>query len=121
IRFERNPMRLSPFFIPMLIANMASGHVAMRYGLVGPSSSVVTACATGSGNIGDAFRMIQRGEAEVMFAGGTEAPITPMGIGGFAVMKALSDRKSTRLNSSHVKISYAAFCLKKKNARRIHV
>src|SRR5690606_19131192 len=92
IRFERNPMRLSPFFIPMLIANMASGHVAMRYGLIGPSSSVVTACATGSGNIGDAFRMIQRGEAEVMFAGGTEAPITPMGIGGFAVMKALSTR-----------------------------
>lgn len=92
IRFERNPMRLSPFFIPMLIANMASGHVAMRYGLIGPSSSVVTACATGSGNIGDAFRMIQRGEADVMFAGGTEAPITPMGIGGFAVMKALSTR-----------------------------
>ena len=92
IRFERNPMRLSPFFIPMLIADMASGHVAMRYGLIGPSSSVVTACATGSGNIGDAFRMIQRGEAEVMFAGGTEAPITPMGIGGFAVMKALSTR-----------------------------
>ena len=92
LRFERNPMRMSPFFIPMLIANMASGHVAMRYGLIGPSSSVVTACATGSGNIGDAFRMIQRGEAEVMFAGGTEAPITPMGIGGFAVMKALSTR-----------------------------
>src|SRR5690606_18240913 len=89
---DRGPMRMSPFFIPMLIANMASGHVAMRYGLTGPSSSVVTACATGSGNIGDAFRMIQRGEAEVMFAGGTEAPITPMGIGGFAVMKALSTR-----------------------------
>ncbi len=95
IRFDRNPMRMSPFFIPMLIANMASGHVAMRYNLLGPSSTVVTACATGSGNIGDAFRIIQRGEAEVMLTGGTEAPITPMGIGGFAVMKALSTRNDS--------------------------
>ena len=62
-RFERNPMRMSPFFIPMLIANMAAGHVAMRYGLLGPSSTVVTACATASGNIGDAFRIVQRREA----------------------------------------------------------
>ncbi len=92
---DRGPMRMSPFFIPMLIANMASGHVAMRYGLTGPSSSVVTACATGSGNIGDAFRMIQRGDADVMFAGGTEACVTPMGIGGFAVMKALSTRNDS--------------------------
>lgn len=95
IRFERSPMRMSPFFIPMLIANMASGHVAMRYGLLGPSSTVVTACATGSGNIGDAFHIIQRGEADVMLTGGTEAPITPMGIGGFAVMKALSTRNDS--------------------------
>ena len=94
-RFERNPMRMSPFFIPMMIANMASGHVAMRYGLLGPSSSVVTACATGSGAVGDAFRVIQRGEAEVMFAGGAEACVTPMGIGGFAVMKALSTRNDS--------------------------
>ncbi len=92
---ERGAMRMSPFFIPMLIANMASGHVAMRYGLTGPSSSVVTACATGSGNVGDAFRMIQRGDADVMFAGGTEACVTPMGIGGFAVMKALSTRNDS--------------------------
>ena len=91
-RFERTPMRMSPFFIPMLIANMASGHVAMRYGLTGPSTSVVTACATGSGSIGDAYRILQRGEADVMVTGGSEAPITPMGIGGFAVMKALSTR-----------------------------
>lgn len=91
-RFDRTPMRMSPFFIPMLIANMASGHVAMRYGATGPSSSVVTACATGSGSIGEGFRTIQRGEADIMLAGGTEAPITPMGIGGFAVMKALSTR-----------------------------
>ncbi len=95
IRFERSAMRMSPFFIPMLIANMASGHVAMRFGLLGPSSSVVTACSTGSGNIGDAYRIIQRGEADIMFAGGTEAPITPMGIGGFAVMKALSTRNES--------------------------
>lgn len=94
-RFERSPMRISPFFIPMLIANMASGHVAMRFGLTGPSSSVVTACATGSGNIGDGYRMIQRGEADIVFAGGSEAPVTPMGIGGFAVMKALSTRNDS--------------------------
>jgi len=94
-RFERSPMRMSPFFIPMLIANMASGHVAMRYGLLGPSSTVVTACSTGSGNIGDAYRIIQRGEADIMLTGGTEAPITPMGIAGFAVMKALSTRNDS--------------------------
>ncbi len=94
-RFERNPMRMSPFFIPMLIANMAAGHVAMRYGLLGPSSTVVTACATASGNIGDAFRIIQRGEAKLMLTGGTEACVNPMGIGGFAVMKALSTRNDS--------------------------
>ncbi len=92
VRFERHPMRMSPYFIPMLIANMASGHVAMRYNLLGPSSTVVTACSTGSGAIGDAFRMVQRGEADMMIAGGSEAPVTPMGIAGFAVMKALSTR-----------------------------
>ena len=100
ILHERGAMRMSPFFIPMLIANMASGHVAMRYGLLGPSSSVVTACSTGSGNIGDAFRVIQRGEAEVMLAGGTEAPVTAMGIGGFAVMKALSTRNDDPATAS---------------------
>ncbi|MFA5551867.1 MAG: beta-ketoacyl-ACP synthase II [Trueperaceae bacterium] len=95
IRYDRGAMRMSPFFIPMLIANMASGHVAMRFGLTGPSSSVVTACATGSSNIGEAWRMIQDDEADVVFAGGSEAPITPMGIGGFAVMKALSTRNDS--------------------------
>ena len=92
VRFERSPMRMSPFFIPALIANMGSGHVAMRYGLLGPSSTVVTACATGSGAVGDAFRVIQRGEATYMLTGGSEACVTPMGIAGFAVMKALSTR-----------------------------
>ena len=95
IRFERTPMRMSPFFIPMMIANMASGHVAMRYGALGPSSTVVTACATGSGAVGDAFRVIQRGEADIMFTGGSEACVTPIGIGGFAVMKALSTRNDS--------------------------
>ncbi len=95
IRFERGISRVSPFFIPMLIANMASGHVAMRYGLLGPNSTVVTACATGSGAIGDAFRIIQRGEAQIMLTGGSEAPISPMGIGGFANMKALSTRNDS--------------------------
>jgi 3-oxoacyl-[acyl-carrier-protein] synthase II len=92
VRWKRGAMRMSPFFIPQLIANMASGHVAMRYGLTGPSNTVVTACATGSGSIIDAYRTIQRGEAEIMFTGGAEACVNPMGIGGFAVMKALSTR-----------------------------
>jgi 3-oxoacyl-[acyl-carrier-protein] synthase II len=92
VRFERGAMRMSPFFIPMLIANMASSHVAMRYGLTGPSNTIVTACATGAGAIIDAFRTIQRGEADVMLTGGSEACLTPMGIGGFAVMRALSTR-----------------------------
>ena len=95
VRFERSPMRMSPFFIPMMIANMASGHVAMRFGMMGPSSTVVTACATGSGAIGDAFRMIQRGEADIMVTGGTEACVNEMGIAGFAVMKALSTRNDS--------------------------
>lgn len=95
IRFSRTPMRMSPFFIPMIIANMASGQVSMRYGLQGPSSTVVTACATGSGAIGDAYRVIERGEADVMLTGGSEGCVTPMGIGGFAVMKALSTRNDS--------------------------
>ena len=95
VRFERSPMRMSPFFIPMIIANMASGHVAMRYGLLGPSTTVVTACATGSGAVGDAFRTIQRGEADIMVTGGAEACVTSLGIGGFAVMKALSTRNDS--------------------------
>lgn len=92
VRWQRGAMRMSPFFIPQLIANMASGHVAMRYGMTGPSNTVVTACATGSGAIIDAYRTIQRGEAELVLSGGAEACVTPMGIGGFAVMKALSTR-----------------------------
>ncbi len=92
VRWQRGAMRMSPFFIPQLIANMASGHVAMHYGMTGPSNTVVTACATGSGAIIDAYRTIQRGEAELVLTGGAEACVTPMGIGGFAVMRALSTR-----------------------------
>lgn len=89
---EKGPNRISPFFIPMMIANMASAHIAMRYGFMGPSSTVVTACATGSDALGSAFRMIQLGEADIVLAGGTEAAVTPMTIGAFGVMRALSTR-----------------------------
>ncbi|MEE2702400.1 MAG: beta-ketoacyl-ACP synthase II [Myxococcota bacterium] len=92
ILLERGPRRVSPFFIPHLIANMASGLISIRFGARGPNSCVVTACATGSHCIGDAFRLIQRGDADVMIAGGVEAPIQPLGMAGFAAMRALSTR-----------------------------
>ncbi|MEM6428383.1 MAG: beta-ketoacyl-ACP synthase II [Deinococcota bacterium] len=92
IALNKHPLRISPFFIPMMITNMASAQVAIRYGLMGASSTVVTACSTGSDAIGSAFRMVQYGEADVMLAGASEASITPMAIGGFSVMKALSTR-----------------------------
>ncbi len=87
--FAKGPKRLSPFFIPMMIANMAAGRVAINFGLHGPSECVVTACATGTNCIGDAFRLIQNGKADVMVAGGTEASISPAAVGGFCQMKAL--------------------------------
>jgi 3-oxoacyl-[acyl-carrier-protein] synthase II len=89
---ERGPDRVSPFFIPMLIINMASGLVSMRFGAKGPNSSVVTACATGNHALGDAFRLIQRGDADVMIAGGAEAIVLPLTIAGFCSMKAMSTR-----------------------------
>ncbi len=92
IVLERGPRKITPFFIPMLIVNLASGHISIIFGAKGPNSAVVTACATGTHNIGDAFKVIQRGDADAMIAGGTEACITPMGIGGFNAMKALSTR-----------------------------
>ena len=90
--FEKGPNRVSPFFIPMMIANMAAGQVSIAFGLQGPSSCVVTACATGTNCIGDAMKVIQRGDADVMVAGGTEAAISPAGMAGFCSMKALSTR-----------------------------
>jgi 3-oxoacyl-[acyl-carrier-protein] synthase II len=89
---ERGPGRVSPFFVPQLIANMASGYVSMRFGARGPNSCVVTACATGAHSIGEAFRLIQRGDADAMIAGGAEAPIERLGLAGFAAMRALSTR-----------------------------
>ena len=87
--FEKGPERVSPFFIPMMIANMAAGQVAINYGLHGPVSCIVTACATGANCVGDAYRVMQRGEADVMIAGGTEASISEAASAGFAAMKAL--------------------------------
>ena len=82
--------KISPFFIPMLIINLAPGHISIKYGAKGPNLSSVSACATGTHSIGDAFHMIKRGDADAMIAGGTESTVTPLGIGGFSVMKALS-------------------------------
>ena len=82
--------KISPFFIPMLIINLAPGHISIKYGAKGPNVSSVSACATGTHSIGDAYHMIARGDADAMIAGGTESTVTPLGIGGFAVMKALS-------------------------------
>ncbi|MFA5168788.1 MAG: beta-ketoacyl-ACP synthase II [Candidatus Omnitrophota bacterium] len=87
---EKGPGRISPFLIPMLIVNMAPGQISIALGLKGPCTCVATACATGSNAIGDAFKLIQREEADVMFAGGTESCITNLGFGGFDAMKALS-------------------------------
>ena len=92
VLLEKGPGRISPFFIPSLIVNMASGHLSIRYKLKGPNSAVVTACATGNHAIGDAFRIIQRGDADVMLAGGAEAIIDELPIAGFCSMKALSLR-----------------------------
>ncbi|MBI4356258.1 MAG: beta-ketoacyl-ACP synthase II [Candidatus Omnitrophica bacterium] len=94
VYLEKGPARLTPFLIPMLIVNMAPGQVAIQLGLKGPNSCVATACASGSHAVGDAFRIIQRGDAEVMFAGGTEAAITPMGVGGFCALMALSRKRN---------------------------
>ena len=87
---ERGWKRISPFFIPMAVINMASSAVSIRFGFKGPCSSVVTACATGANAVGDAFKIVQRGDAPVMLAGGSEAVITPMAVGCFCVMRALS-------------------------------
>lgn len=88
---EKGPSRVSPMLVPMMISNMAAGNVSIQFGLKGKSINVVTACATGTNSIGEAFRAIQYGEAEVMVAGGTESSITPIGIAGFSALTALSD------------------------------
>lgn len=92
ILLERGPRKVSPFFIPMMIANMASGVVSIQIGAKGPNSSAVSACATGTHSIGDAFKILQRGDADVMIAGGTEAAIRPVAFAGFSAAQALSRR-----------------------------
>jgi len=92
VLLAEGPKRVTPFFIPMSIINLASGQIAIRFGAKGPNSCAVTACATGSHCIGDALRLIQRGDADVMIAGGTEAAITPLAMAGFASARALSRR-----------------------------
>ncbi len=89
---EKGPSKMSPFTIPMLIVNMASGWIAISFGVKGPNSAVATACASGNHAIGDAFKIIQRGDAQVMIAGGTESCICKIGVGAFCAMKALSAR-----------------------------
>ncbi len=98
---EEGPRRISPFFIPSCLINLASGHISMRHGYLGPNQSVVTACSTGAHAIGDAMRIIQYGTADVMIAGGAEAPICPIGIAGFQAAKTLS----TKHNDSPIKAS----------------
>ncbi len=92
VLIEKGPGRISPFFIPMLIANLASGQIAIHFGMKGPNTCLVTACATGGHCIGDAFRAIVYGDADAIIAGGTEANLTPLTIAGFNAMKALSTR-----------------------------
>lgn len=89
---DKGPRRVSPFFIPMMIANMASGQISMMSGAKGPNSTAVTACATGTHSIGDSFKLIQYGDADVMICGGSESPITPTGLAGFGAMRAMSTR-----------------------------
>jgi 3-oxoacyl-[acyl-carrier-protein] synthase II len=94
------PNKISPFFIPSAIVNLASGHISIRYGARGPNSATATACSASAHAIGDSFKIIERGAAEMMICGGTEATVTPMGIGGFASMKALSTRNDDPAHAS---------------------
>ena len=98
--FDKGPGRVSPFAVPMMIANMVAGRVSIRLGLRGPAITDVTACASGTNSIGDAFRINARGEADIMFAGGTEAAISPAAVAGFAAMKAMSTRNDEPTKAS---------------------
>ena len=97
---EGGPRKISPFFIPASIINLAAGHVSMRYGAKGPNEATATACTTSAHSVGDSFRIIQHNDADVMIAGGAEAAITPMGVGGFAAMRALSTRNDEPTRAS---------------------
>lgn len=100
VLLDKGPRRITPFFIPMTIINLASGQIAIRIGARGPNSCAVTACATGNNCIGDAFRIIQRGDADAMIAGGAEAAITPLSVAGFAASRALSARNDAPQQAS---------------------
>lgn len=92
VLLEKGPNRVSPFFVPMMIANMAAGQIAIQFGFQGPNITTVTACASSTNSVGDAFKLVQRGDADVVITGGTEAPITPLVFAGFCAMKAMSTR-----------------------------
>ena len=92
VLLERGPDRVSPFFLIATIINEAAGQISIRYRSRGPNSATVTACAAGTHAVGEAFRLIARGDADIMIAGGAEAPITPLGMAGFCAMKAMSER-----------------------------
>src|ERR1051325_5781377 len=110
---ERGESKISPFFIPMFIADIAAGVVSMRFNAKGPNYATVSACATSAHAIGDAFRTIQYGDADIMISGGSEATVTPMAIGGFANMKALSERNESPATASRPFRSESAFMLAK--------
>ena len=97
---QGGPRKISPFFIPAAIVNLAAGHVSIRYGAKGPNSATCTACSSSAHAVGDAFKLIARCEADVMICGGSEAPITPLGVGGFAAMRALSTRNEDPAKAS---------------------
>lgn len=92
VLYEKGPRRISPFLVPMLIANMASGYISIQFGMKGPNTTSVTACSTGTHSIGEAFKMIQRNDADLMVAGGSEAAFTPLAFAGFCAMRAMSTR-----------------------------
>ena len=100
IHLERGPRRISPFFIPMMIPDIASGHISMKYGFRGPNYCIVSACATGNNNLGDAYMLIRQGQAEAILSGGTEASVTELGVGGFNALRALSTRNDDPARAS---------------------
>ncbi|HVJ47924.1 MAG TPA: beta-ketoacyl-ACP synthase II [Desulfitobacterium sp.] len=100
VLMAKGPGRVSPFFVPMLISNMAAGHVSIAFGLQGTSNTIVTACASATNALGEAMRLIERGEADIVLAGGTEAPLTPLAFSGFCSMKAMSTEKENSKEAS---------------------
>ncbi len=97
---EKGPRRISPFFIPMVISNLAAGHVSMKYGLKGPNTCITTACSSSAHALGESMRLIQRGDADIMFSGGAEGVICELGVGGFCAMRALSQRNDEPTKAS---------------------